>query len=57
MHTDVAFVLEPSSFEVKIAVEKLKKYKSPAVHQMLAEMIQAGIDTLCSEVHRHINCI
>jgi hypothetical protein len=40
------------SFEVKIATEKLKRYKSPGTDQILAEMIQAGGITLCSEIHK-----
>jgi hypothetical protein len=34
-------VPEPSSSEVKIATEKLKRYKSPGTDQIPAELIQA----------------
>jgi hypothetical protein len=37
MHTVVPLVPEPSCFEVEIAIEKLKKYKSPAVDQILTD--------------------
>jgi hypothetical protein len=35
-------VPEPSSYEVEIAIEKFKRYKSPGIDQILAELIQAG---------------
>jgi hypothetical protein len=50
-------VPEPSSSEVKIAIEKLKRYKSPGTDQIPAELIQTGGDTLRSEIHKLINCI
>jgi hypothetical protein len=30
----------------------MKKYKSPGSHQILAELIQAGSETLLSEIHK-----
>jgi hypothetical protein len=45
MHTVQPFVPQPS------ASEKLKKYKSPGVDQIPAELIQAGAETLYSEIH------
>jgi hypothetical protein len=33
---------EPSSAEVDIAIEKLKRYRSPGTDQILADLIQAG---------------
>jgi hypothetical protein len=42
MHAAVPLVPEPSSFEVKIAIEKLKRYKSRGIYQILEELIQAG---------------
>jgi hypothetical protein len=35
----------------------LKRYKSPGIDQIPADLIQAGGNTLCSEVHKLINCI
>jgi hypothetical protein len=43
--------------EVKIATGTLKRYKLPGIDQILAEIIQAGSNTLCSEIHKHINSI
>jgi hypothetical protein len=49
IHTAGPLVPEPSSFEVEIAIEKLKRF--------LAELIQAGGNTLHSEILKLINCI
>jgi hypothetical protein len=57
IHTAEPLVLEPSSFEVEIAIGNLKRYKSPGIDQILAELIQAGRNTLQSEIHKLINCI
>jgi hypothetical protein len=35
----------------------LKRYKSPGTDQIPAELIQAGGNTLRSEIHKLINCI
>jgi hypothetical protein len=57
IHTAEPLVPEPSSYEVEIAIEKLKRYKSPGTDKIPAELIQAGGNTLCSEIHKLINCI
>jgi hypothetical protein len=57
IHTAEPLVPEPSSSEVEIAIGKLKRYKSPGLDQILAELIQTGGNTLCSEIHKLINCI
>jgi hypothetical protein len=57
MHTAEPLVPEPSPFEVEIAIVKLKKYKSPGSDQILAELIQAGGETLQSEIHKLIDSI
>jgi hypothetical protein len=46
MHTAQPLVSEPSSFEVEITTEKSKRYKSPGIDQILAELVQAGGITL-----------
>jgi hypothetical protein len=48
---------EPSSSEVEIAIEKLKRYKSPGIDQIPAELLQAGGNTIRSEIHKLFNCI
>jgi hypothetical protein len=35
----------------------LKRYKSPGIYQIPAELIQAGGNTLRYEIHKLINCI
>jgi hypothetical protein len=57
IHTPEPLVPEPSSSEVENAIEKFKGYKSPGIDQIPAELIQAGGNTLCSEIHKCINCI
>jgi hypothetical protein len=57
MHTAEPFVPEPSASEVEVAIGKLKRYKSPGVNQIPAELIQAGGETLRSEIHKLIKLI
>jgi sorting nexin-29 len=57
MHTAEPFVPEPSASEVEVATGKLKRYKSPSVDQIPAELIQVGGETLRSEIHRLIKLI
>jgi hypothetical protein len=45
MHTAEPFVPEPSASEVEVPVGKLKRYKSPGIVQIPAELIQAGGET------------
>jgi hypothetical protein len=47
-------VPEPSLVEVETAVGKLKRYKSPGTDQIPSELIKAGGETLCSEIHKLI---
>jgi hypothetical protein len=44
-------------FEVEIAIAKLKRFKSPDSDQIPAELIQAGGEILCSEIHKLIDSI
>jgi hypothetical protein len=57
MHTAEPFVPEHSASEVEVAIGKLKRYKSPCVDQIPAELIQAGGGTLRSEIHKLIKLI
>jgi hypothetical protein len=54
MHTAERFVPESNASEVQVAIGKLKRYKSPGVDQIPAELIQAGGETLRSEIHKLI---
>jgi hypothetical protein len=53
IHTTEPLVPEPSLVEVEIATGKFKSYKSLHTDQILAELIKAGGETLCSEIHKH----
>jgi len=50
-------VLEPSAFEVEVAIGKLKNHKSPGIYQNPVEFIKAGGRTICCAIHKHITCI
>jgi hypothetical protein len=55
IHTAGPSIPEPRFVKVKIAIGKLKSYKSPGTDQIPAELIKAGGETLYSEIHR-LNC-
>jgi len=42
IHTAEPLVLEPSAFEVELAIGKLKSHKSPGIDEISAELIKAG---------------
>jgi hypothetical protein len=52
MHTAEPSVPQPSASEVEVAIRKLKSYKSPGVDQIPGALIQAGAETLHSEIHK-----
>jgi hypothetical protein len=54
IHTAEPLVPEPSTFEVDMAIEKLKRYKSPGIDQIPAELFKAGGIKICSEIHKLI---
>jgi hypothetical protein len=53
----VPLVPEPSSFEDETAIEKPKKYKLLGVAQILEELMQAGGNTFCFEIHKLIHSV
>jgi len=57
IHTAEPLVLEPSAFEFEMAIEKLKRYKSPGTDQIPTEMIKAGGRIIHSEILQFINSI
>jgi hypothetical protein len=57
VHTAEPFVPEPSASAVEIAIGKLKRYKSPCVDQIPAELIQAEGETVRSKIHKLIKLI
>jgi hypothetical protein len=50
IHTAEPLVPDPGSFEVEIAIAKLKRYKLPGSDQITAELIQAGGEILRSKI-------
>jgi hypothetical protein len=57
IHTAENLLPEPISFEVEMAIEKLKRYVSPGVDQITAEFIKAGGRTIISKIHKFNNSI
>jgi len=57
LHTAEPLVAEPSAFEVEMAIEKLKRHKSPGIDQIPAEMIKLGGRTVCCEIQKPTNSI
>jgi hypothetical protein len=53
----LSHVCQSSASEFQVAIKKLKRYNSPDVDQILAELIQAGGETLGSEIHKLIKLI
>jgi hypothetical protein len=53
VHMSEPVVPGPRHFKAKIAIAKLKKYKSPGSDQILAELIQAGGKMLLPVIHTH----
>jgi len=42
IHTVEPLMPEQNAFEVELAIEKLKRYKSPGIDQIPSELIKAG---------------
>jgi hypothetical protein len=57
IHTVEPLVPDPSPFDAAIAIAKLKKYKYPGSDQILAQLIQAGGETLQFEIQKLVNSI
>ena len=54
IHTAEPLVPEPNAFEVELALEKLKRYKSPGIDHIPGELIKTGGRTILSEIHELI---
>jgi len=47
-------VPEPNASDIELAIEKLKIHKSPGIDQIPAELIKAGVRTICCKIHKLI---
>ena len=56
-HTAEPLMPEQSVFDFEMAIEKLKRHKSPGTDQILAEMIKACSRTISTEIHTLINSV
>ena len=54
IHTADPLVPETSASEIELAIEKLKRHKSPGIDQMPAELIKGGSKTIRCEIHKLI---
>jgi hypothetical protein len=57
IHTAEPLVPGTSHLEVEISIAKLKKYKSPGIDQIPAELYQAGGEILECVIHKLITSI
>ena len=57
IHTEEPIVPQPNSFEVQMAIGKLKRNKSSGINTIPAKVIEAGVRTIHSEIHNIINSI
>jgi hypothetical protein len=56
IHTAEPLVPEASDSDIEMAIEKLKRHKSPGIDKIPAELIKRGRE-ICSEIHKLINLI
>jgi hypothetical protein len=54
VHTAESLVPGPSTFEIEMAIGKLKRHKSPGIDQIPAELIKTGGGIILSEIHKLI---
>ena len=52
LHTAEPIVSEPSTFEIEIAIEKLKTHRSTGIVQIPAKLIKAGGRAIRCEIRR-----
>jgi hypothetical protein len=57
IHTVEPLVPNPTTFQVQIAIANLKRDREPGSDQIPAELIQAGVETLLSEIHKFIHFV
>jgi len=50
-------VLEPSAFDIEMAIKKLKRRNSLDIDEIPAEMIKSGCRTIISEIYKLMNSV
>jgi hypothetical protein len=53
IHTARLLEHEPSAFDFAMAIDKLKRHKSPGIDQIPTELIKAGGRTIRYEIYKH----
>jgi hypothetical protein len=57
IYTGELLVSELSALEVQMAIEKLRKHKSPGIDQIAPELIKVGGRKICFNIHKLTNSI
>ena len=57
IQTAKPLIPDPTLLEVEIAIENLKKYNSPGIDQILAELIQDSGNSLLTEIYKLVLAI
>ena len=57
IQTAEPLIPDPTLLEFEIATEKLKKYKSPGIDQIQAELIKDGGNSLLTEIYKLVLAI
>ena len=57
IQTAEPLIPDPTRLEVETVIEKLKKYKSPGIDQIPAELIQDGRNSLLTEIYKLVLAI
>ena len=56
IHIAQPVVLEPSVFDLQMAIEKPKRHKSPRSHHNPTELIPAAVHTVIRVVYELVKC-
>jgi hypothetical protein len=57
IHIAEPLLPKPNASEVEVAIGRIKNYKSPCIDQISTILIQAGGETLRSEIHKLIKLV
>jgi hypothetical protein len=57
IYTAEPLVPDTSALKFRVAVEKLRRHKSPFINQIVAELMKARVRTILSEIHKLISFV